>query len=87
MKKKEHHHSKSAMQHKDIPGAGAKKRSHIKNPKNKIATVMEEFKHGTLHSGKSKKPVSNQKQAIAIALSEARKSGAKIPRPNSKKGK
>jgi hypothetical protein len=75
-----HHHSKSAMKHPDVPGAGAKKRAHIKNPKTKIATVMEEYKHGTLHSGHSKEPVSNRKQAVAIALSEARKSGAKIPK-------
>ena len=82
-KKKEHHHSKAAMKHPDKPGAGAAKRAHLKNPKTKISTVMEEYKHGTLHSGHSKAPVSNRKQAIAIALSEARKKGAKIP----KKGK
>lgn len=78
MKKKEHHHSKAAMKHPDKPGAGAAKRKHIKDPKTKIATVMEEYKHGTLHSGKSKSPVSNRKQAIAIGLSEARKAGAHI---------
>jgi hypothetical protein len=79
-----HHHSEKAMKHLDKPGEGAKKRAHIKNPKEKIATVMSEFKRGTLHSGKSKAPVSNPKQAIAIGLSEARKSGAHIPK---KKGK
>jgi len=40
----------------------------------KIGTVMKEFKKGELHSGKSKKIVKNPKQAIAIALSEAKKS-------------
>lgn len=46
----------------------------------KISKVMGEFKHGDLHSRSKKGPiVSNPKQAIAIALSEARKSGAKIP--------
>ena len=40
----------------------------------KIKKVMGEFKEGTLHSGKSKKIVTNPKQAIAIALSEAGKS-------------
>lgn len=74
------HHSKAAMKHLDKPGAGAAKRAHIKNSKTKVATVMEEYKHGTLHSGKSKAPVTNRKQAVAIALSEARKSGAKIPK-------
>lgn len=37
----------------------------------KIAEVMHEFKEGDLHSGKSKIIVTNPKQAIAIALSEA----------------
>jgi uncharacterized protein DUF6496 len=47
--------------------------------KEKIKTVMHEFKHGELHSGSKKGPqVTNPKQAIAIALSEARKKGAKI---------
>jgi hypothetical protein len=33
---------------------------------------MREFKEGTLHSGKGGKVVKNPKQAIAIALSEAK---------------
>ena len=37
----------------------------------KIAEVMHEFKEGELHSGKSDIIVTNPKQAIAIALSEA----------------
>lgn len=37
----------------------------------KIAEVMHEFKEGELHSGKSDVIVTNPKQAIAIALSEA----------------
>jgi len=39
----------------------------------KVAKVMREFKGGTLHSGKGGPVVKNQKQAVAIALSEARK--------------
>ena len=40
----------------------------------KIAKVMREYKHGALHSGSKKGPqVTNRRQAIAIALSEARK--------------
>ena len=39
----------------------------------KIATVMKEFKSKSLHSGKNGKVVKNPKQAIAIALSEARR--------------
>jgi hypothetical protein len=41
-----------------------------KTAKDKIATVMGEYKQGTLRSGSGKK-VRNRKQAIAIALSEA----------------
>ena len=37
----------------------------------KVAQVMHEFKEGDLHSGKSDIIVTNPKQAIAIALSEA----------------
>jgi len=45
----------------------------------KVKKVMHEFKHGELHSGSKKGPtVSNPKQAIAIALSEARKKGMKV---------
>jgi hypothetical protein len=44
----------------------------------KAATVMHEFKAGTLHSGSAKGPrVTNRRQAIAIALSEGRKAGKK----------
>jgi hypothetical protein len=53
--------------------------------KNKMATVMDEFKHKQLKSGKSGQKVTNQKQAVAIGLSEARKSGAKLPPPKKKK--
>jgi hypothetical protein len=38
----------------------------------KVGKVMGEFKEGTLHSGKGGKVVKNPKQAIAIALSEAK---------------
>jgi hypothetical protein len=47
--------------------------------KRKIHKVMKEHKSGTLKSGSGKK-VKSRKQAVAIALSEARKSGAKVPK-------
>lgn len=50
-----------------------------KKAKNKISRVMHEYKHNELHSGSKKGPlVKNKKQAIAIALSEARKKGFKV---------
>ncbi len=45
-----------------------------KYAKAKVEKVMHEFKEDTLHSGSKKGPkVKNRKQAIAIALSEARR--------------
>lgn len=37
----------------------------------KVAKVMQEFKGGTLHSGKGGPVVKKKAQAIAIAMSEA----------------
>jgi Family of unknown function (DUF6496) len=45
----------------------------------KVRKVMREYKHRTLRSGSGGK-VRKRKQAVAIALSEARRSGARIPR-------
>ncbi len=45
----------------------------------KVEDVMHEFKEGELRSGSGHK-VKKRKQAIAIALSEARSKGAKVPR-------
>ena len=47
----------------------------------KVERAMHKMKRGTLHSGRSGKTVKSREQAIAIGLSEARKSGAKVPRP------
>ncbi|HLJ47493.1 MAG TPA: DUF6496 domain-containing protein [Bryobacteraceae bacterium] len=52
--------------------------------KRKIHKVMKEHKKGELKTRGGKK-VKSRKQAVAIALSEARKSGAKIPKKNSSK--
>ena len=46
----------------------------------KVEAAMHERKHGELKSGRSGKKVTSRKQAIAIGLSEARKSGAKVPK-------
>ncbi len=50
----------------------------------KVGRAMRERKRGTLKSGaKSRKRVTSRKQAIAIGLSEARRSGARVPRKKS----
>ncbi len=52
----------------------------------KVAKVMGEFKKGDLHSGSASGPkVTSRKQATAIAMSEGRKAGAKMPQPVQKK--
>jgi hypothetical protein len=45
----------------------------------KVKRAMHEMKRGTLRSGRSGAKVKSRKQAIAIGLSEARKSGADVP--------
>jgi hypothetical protein len=51
----------------------------------KVKKVMHEYKHGELKSGRGGKggKVKSRKQAVAIALNEARKSGARVPRKKS----
>jgi hypothetical protein len=46
--------------------------------KAKVAKVMGEFKRGTLHSGKKGPVVKSRKQAVAIAMSEAKMSKKKM---------
>jgi hypothetical protein len=61
----------------------AKKSSSSSKGKAKVHKVMKEHKEETLKSGSGKK-VKSRKQAVAIALSEARESGAKIPKKKKK---
>jgi hypothetical protein len=46
---------------------------------------MHERKRGTLRSGRSGTKVKSRKQAIAIGLSQARRSGAKVPKKRGRK--
>jgi hypothetical protein len=55
-------------------------RKYGKKASSKVGRAMHEMKQGKLKSGKSGKKVKSRKQAIAIGLSEARKSGAKVPK-------
>lgn len=51
-----------------------------KKAQEKVGQVLHEFKEGKLKSGKSGKAVKSRKQAVAIGISEARKTGAKVPK-------
>ena len=55
-----------------------------KKAQKKVKKAMHERKRGTLRSGRSGRKVKSRKQAIAIGLSEARRSGAKVPRRKKK---
>ena len=46
----------------------------------KVEKAMHEMHEGKLKSGGSGKKVTSRKQAIAIGLSEARRSGGKVPK-------
>lgn len=60
-----------AMDHPDVPGAGAKKRRKLKR-KHRATAVMKEYARGTLRSG-SGEHVTSHEQAVAIAVSESKK--------------
>jgi hypothetical protein len=53
----------------------------------KVKRAMHEMKRGKLKSGRSGKKVKSRKQAIAIGLSVARKSGAIFPKTKSARKK
>jgi hypothetical protein len=60
----------------------ARKRKYSRSASKDVASAMRRRKRGTLRSGKGGKGgrVTSRKQAVAIALSEARKKGKKVPR-------
>lgn len=60
--------------------------NYSKKAQEKLEEVMHEFKEGTLKSGKGGK-VKSREQAVAIGLSEARKSGEKVPENKTKENK
>jgi hypothetical protein len=62
----------------------AGKRKYGAKASKKVGKVMHEMKRGKLKSGGSGRKVKSRKQAIAIGLSEARKSGAKVPKKRKK---
>ncbi len=58
-------------------------RKYGKKASSKVKRAMHEKKRGKLKSGRSGKKVKSRKQAIAIGLSEAQRSGAKVPKKKS----
>lgn len=65
--------------HRGMRSSHSHKRVSVKSKggKSKIRKVMREYKHGKLHIGKSKHLVHSRDQAIAIAISEAKRRGKK----------
>jgi hypothetical protein len=69
-KTKKVHKKAKAARYKSVPKA-----------KRKIEKTLHEFKEGALHTGSKKGPiVKSRKQALAIAINQARQKGAKIPK-------
>lgn len=60
-------------------------RKYSKKAGETVREAVHKYKRGTLKIGKARKPVKSRKQAVAIGLSEARKKGAKVPKPPKKK--
>jgi len=81
--------AKKTLAKKTVPKKIAPKKSSAKKSGRKfgpgvgkqVQTEMHEMHQGKLKSGRSGKKVTNPKQAIAIALSEARAKGEQVP-PN-----
>lgn len=63
-----------------MPAKKSSRRKYGPKSQSKVMRAMHEYKQGKLKAGRSGKKVKNRKQAIAIGLSEARRSGAKVPR-------
>jgi Family of unknown function (DUF6496) len=45
----------------------------------KVEKAMHELKRGKLRSGRTGRKVTSRKQAVAIGLAQARRSGGKLP--------
>jgi hypothetical protein len=62
-------------------------RKYSKKASATVERAMKKRKAGTLKSGGSGRKVKSRKQAIAIGLSEARATGAKVPKKKTAKKK
>ncbi len=77
---------KEKKEHKKAPKKKEHKKKYSKKAEKKIHKVMKEGYEGKLHSRSKKGPlVSNPAQMKAIALSEAREKGLKVPKKKKKK--
>lgn len=63
------------------------KRKYSKGSQEEVKNEMHRYKRGTAHSGKGHAQVKSKKQAVAIALSKARKKGKKAPKKATGKSK
>jgi len=82
-------HSMASTKKRSSPTRkGSSSRKTSAKGRSKVSKVMHEYKRGSLKSG-GKTTVKSRKQAVAIGLSEARRSGAKVPRKKtaSRKGR
>ena len=70
-----------------MPATRSKRRRYSPSASRDVASAMRRRRRGTLRSGKGGKGgrVKSRKQAIAIALSEARKKGKRVPRKRGRK--
>src|SRR3954453_10989845 len=69
------------------PGENLMARKYSRGASKSVERAMKKRKKGTLKSGRSGKKVKSRKQAIAIGLSEARRSGKKVPKKKTGKKK
>lgn len=61
----------NALKHKNVLGAGEKKRKHL-SKSDYASAIMREMHRGTLHSG-SGAIVKNKRQALAIIMNRRKK--------------
>lgn len=76
MSKNETYKSKKAEKRHERGESASERTKEYGMKGGKIKKIMHEWKQGTLHSGKGGKVVKSQKQAVAIAISQANKRGA-----------
>ncbi len=60
-------------------------RKYSPSAQKEVKKEMRKYKKGTAKSGKGGAPVQSREQAVAIALSEARAKGEKVPKKSSQK--